>query len=101
MHLVRELHSCVHGEVFVVDNDFLIEVVELALLHLSHLLDHIVTRNKNCFEVISIRECLLFALNFTVEVVFALGLRIVLKAFQSGFLVSLLLNEGNFEVVDH
>jgi len=54
-------------EVLVVDDDPLFKLVNLPLLQLSHLLDHVVARNEHSLEVAGIRERLL-VFDFGVEV---------------------------------
>ena len=77
VNLVRRLHQTVHIEVLVVDHYFLFKGFDLTLFHLSHLLDHVVTRDKHSLEVGWIRERLL-VLDFTVKVWLAIFGRIVL-----------------------
>ena len=76
-------------EVFVVNDDFLFEVIDFLLFELGHFLDHVVSRDENCFEVARIGESR-FVLHFRVKVCFAVLRRVVHSAqfllFGLGFL---------------
>lgn len=72
----------VHIEMLIVHNDFLIEIINLFLLLLRLLFDHIVARDEDRLEVVRMRESVTDYLYFGLEVRFAVVSRHVLEAFQ-------------------
>ena len=69
----------VHMEMFVIDNDLLLEVIYLLLLELSHFFDHIVTRDEHGLKIARIAERL-HVLHLRVEVGLAVLRRVVHSA---------------------
>lgn len=78
------LHG-IHIKMLVIDNHFLIELVDLFLLLCCKFLDHVIARDKDCLEVVWMRKCLASNLYLTLEVDLAFLCSVEFKPFQCGF----------------
>ena len=48
----------INMEMLVIDYDLLLEIIDLLLLELGHLFDHVVTRNEHSLKIARIAESL-------------------------------------------
>ena len=83
---------------FVGHYHFLLEVVYLLLLKLSHLLNHVVARDEHCVEEARVGEGV-HILDFALEVYLAIICWSVLLALQFSLLIHLLFHIGDAEII--
>jgi len=101
VNLVASLLPRVHIEVLVLNDDLLVKLVQLPLLHLLSLLDHVFSRDEHRLEVTWLRERLLVVLHLAHEVSLAVFFGMVDLTFQLILFVHQLLNVGNLKIFDH
>lgn len=65
--------------------DFFVEVIDLFLLKLGKLFDHVITRDKHCVEIFTIRESGPLSLDFGLEVRLSVLSWNILEAFKFQF----------------